>query len=117
MNIYELLMPIAVLGSLGAGVVLFARTMTNYYLRKKMVEKGYVNPENDILLKNLNSTNKMEPLKWGLLILSGGIGLVLIEIFGLRENSTLPFGIFAICLSLGFLAYFIIAKNMTNENE
>lgn len=117
MNITELLMPVAVLGTFGAGVVLFAKTITDYFLRKKMVEKGYVNPENSMLLKKLNSNNRLEPLKWGLLILSSGIGLVIIDSIELKENSTLPFGIFAICLSVGFLAYFVIAKNMSGNDK
>ncbi|MEQ8925304.1 MAG: DUF6249 domain-containing protein [Fulvivirga sp.] len=115
MNIYEVLMPIAVLGSMSVGAVFFTKTLTDYFLRKKMVEKGYVNPENDVLLKKHSNANKLSSLKWGLLILSAGIGLVIIDGVSFKDESTLPFGIFAISVSLGFLVYFVLARRMSDE--
>ena len=108
-------MPIAVLGSFSLGLVYFTKILSDYLLRKKMVEKGYVNPENESVLKKFKSENQMANLKWGLIILSGGIGLVVVDLVSFKQDSTLPFGVFAICVSLGFLAYFIIAKKLTNK--
>lgn len=116
MNVYEVLLPIAVLGSFSLGAVFFTKTLTDYFLRRKMVEKGYVNEENKHLLEKLNSNNKYSNLKWGLIVLSGGIGLVIINYLPYQRDSTLPFGVFAICVSIGFLAYFLMAKNLQDKD-
>ncbi len=116
MNIYEILMPIAVIGTFSFGVYLFTKTISDYNLRKKMVDKGYVNEENKHLLAKQNDDNKYSSLKWGLLVLSAGIGLVIIDYLPRKHDSVLPFGIFAICVSLGFLVYFLIAKNLTKND-
>lgn len=116
MSIYELLMPVAILGTLSAGTVLFTKTLTDYFLRKRMVEKGYVTQENKHLLEKASAENKYSNLKWGLIIFFAGIGLVLVNIFPHGHDSTLPFGIFAISVSLGFLIYFLIVKNLTDKN-
>ncbi len=116
MNIYEILMPITVIGTFSFGVYLFTKTLTDYYLRKKMVEKGYVNEENKHLLAKENADNKYSSLKWGLLVLSAGIGLVIIEYIPNKQESVLPFGVFAICLSIGFLIYFMVAKALTKKD-
>lgn len=116
MNVYELLMPVAILGTFGAGAVLFTRTLTDYFLRRKMVEKGYVNEENKHLLEKLNSNNKYTNLKWGLIVLFGGIGLVIINYLPRQHDSTLPFGVFAISVALGFLIYFAIVKNLGDKD-
>lgn len=116
MNIYEILMPIAVIGTFSFGVYLFTKTLADYNLRKKMVDKGYVNEENKHLLAKHNDDNKYSSLKWGLLVLSAGIGLVIIDYLPRKHDSVLPFGIFAICVSLGFLIYFLIIKNLTKND-
>ena len=108
-------MPITVLGTFSLGLIFFVKTLRDYQLRKKMVEKGYVNPENESVLKRFKNENQNANLKWGLLVLFAGIGLVLIEFLPFRNESTLPFGVFAICVSLGFLIYFIISKKLTDK--
>lgn len=115
MNVYDVLMPIAVLGTFSVGAYLFTKTLTDYFLRRKMVEKGYVSEENKHLLEKEQEANKYSSLKWGILILSGGIGLVIIEYLPKAEESVLPFGVFAISVSIGFLIYFVIVKNLTSK--
>ncbi|MGB3465170.1 MAG: DUF6249 domain-containing protein, partial [Cyclobacteriaceae bacterium] len=93
------------------------KALTDYYLRKKMVEKGLDGEDAaKILAKDLKIANKYSSLKWGLIILFGGIGLVLIEILvDFREASSLPFGILAISISVGFLIYYFIMKNSEDK--
>ena len=35
-------MPIAIIGSFATGIYLFTKVMTDYILKKKMIEKGFV---------------------------------------------------------------------------
>ena len=115
MTVYEVLMPVAVLGSFSVGVYLFTKTLTDYFLRRKMVEKGYVTEESKHLLAKENELNKYSSLKWGILVLSAGIGLVIIEYLPRMHDSVLPFGVFAICVSIGFLIFFVVAKKLTDK--
>lgn len=110
-HFFDVLMPVAILGSLGASLYYFTKVMTDYILKKKMIEKGYVNEESQSIFKEYRKEeNQNASLKWGLIILSGGIGLILIDFLDVRPDETLPYGIFAVTVSLGYLVYFYIVK-------
>jgi len=113
-NLQEVLMPIAILGTIAIGIIMLTRTLTDYFLRKKMVDKGLVGDDAGELLRT-QSESKLSALKWGLIVLSGGIGLMLIDLIPNKENSAMPFGVLATCLSLGFLSYFLIAQKYFKE--
>jgi len=67
----EVLMPIAILGSLGTSIYFFTKVMTDYILKKKMIDKGYVNEDTQAIFKQHSITdNKYGSLKWGLSALS-----------------------------------------------
>ena len=60
-------------------------------------------------------SNKYPSLKWGLVALMGGLGLILIEVlrqinpeFVDYRDAVLPLGILLVFISLGFLIYFFI---------
>jgi hypothetical protein len=113
MTITDVLMPISIIGSFGAAVYFFTKTVTDYILRKKMIDKGYVGEEAQSIFKNYNTstTNKYGSLKWGLLFLTGGISLIIMEVLHVQPDSPLPYGIFTVALSVGFLIYYFIVKN------
>jgi len=82
----------------------------NYKIKKQIIESG---PIDENALKFLFSLSDLgsNVLKWGLIMLFGGVGLVVIEFLPYSaKESTLPFGIEAIFLALGFLVYFFIMK-------
>ena len=67
MNIFEVLMPISIMGSFGVAVYMFTRVMTDYMLKKKMIDKGFVNEETQSIFKqHISPNNKYASLKWGL---------------------------------------------------
>lgn len=111
--------PLSVLVPIGLTFYLITKTLTDYFLRKKMVEKGMAGEDAvKILSKEMNEVNKYSSLKWGLIILFIGIGLVMTEFFvGYYHNPTLPLGILSICISLGFLIYYFIVKNARKNEE
>ncbi|MFY0606965.1 MAG: hypothetical protein JXR10_09625 [Cyclobacteriaceae bacterium] len=113
-NLREVLVPVSVLGTFAFGLFISIKTLTDYYLRKKMVEKGILGDDASELLKK-QAEDKYGSLKWGLLVLSAGIGLMVVSIFNYGPDSPLPYGIFATCLSLGFLSYFLIVKTLNKE--
>jgi hypothetical protein len=111
MNIHEVLMPISIMGSFGTALYFFTKVLTDYVLKKKMIEKGYVNDDTQAIFKTHNSPDgRYGSLKWGLLTLSGGVALILMEYLEVRSDSPLPYGLLAVALSVGFLLYYFLVK-------
>ena len=91
-------------------VYYFTKVLTDYILKKKMIEKGFVNEDTQAIFRQQSSTQKYSSLKWGLLALFGGIGLIILEYLDVRPRSPMPYGIVAVALSLGFLVYYALVK-------
>ena len=108
-NLREVLMAPAILGSLGAAIYVFVKTMTDYILKKKMIEKGFVNDDTQAIFKNTENY-KYSSLKWGLIILFAGLSLIVMEFVPTSPESPLPYGLFAVSVSIGFLIYYFIVK-------
>lgn len=109
-NLHDVLMPIAILGSFGAAIYFFTSVITNYILKKKMIEKGYVNEDTQAIFKQNANENKYASLKWGLIALFGGISLIIMEYIPVQPQSPLPYGLFSVAVSLGFLIYYFLMK-------
>ena len=113
-NLREVLMAPAILGSLGGAVYAFVKAMTDYILKKKMIEKGFVNDDTQAIFKN-NENYKYSSLKWGLIVLAAGLSLILMEFIPTSPESPLPYGLFAVFVSIGFLIYYFIVKQETGK--
>lgn len=109
-DLREVLMPISILGSFGAALYFFTSVLTNYILKKKMIEKGFVNDDTQAIFKTHVGDNKYSSLKWGLLVFFAGIGLILMEYIPVGPESPLPYGLFAVSVSFGFLIYYFLVQ-------
>lgn len=103
------LVPIGVIGIIFFGLVSIIRTITDYQLRRKLIQLGHMEREALNVLQQPQD-NRLASLKWGLIILFGGIGLIIISLADLDGESPLPFGIEAVCISIGFLLYYFISQ-------
>ena len=110
----DVLMPLAILGSFGTSVYFFVKVMTDYILKKKMIEKGFVNEDTQSIFKQHTSDNKYSALKWGLIIFFAGFSLIIMEYIPTGPESPLPYGLFAVSVSLGFLIYYFMVKKDSN---
>lgn len=111
-NLVEVLMPIAVMGSIAFGITIVTKAFTDYFLKKRIIEKGIEKDlVNELLKKQAEGVNQFAPLKWGLIILFGGIGLITIDSLNFEVNSPLPYGVFATSVSFGFLIYYFILNS------
>ena len=106
----SVLMPLVILGTIGMTLIWFTRTISDYILKKKMIEKGYVNEDTQAIFKRNTEDNRFSSLKWGLIILFAGIALITMEYIPHDAESPLPYGLFAMSVSLGFLIYYFIVK-------
>jgi hypothetical protein len=109
-NLREVLQPIAIFSGFGGSVYFFVKAMTDYILKKKMIEKGFVNDDTQAIFKQHAADNKYSSLKWGLIVLFGGISLIIMEFVSVSPDSPLPYGLFAVSVSLGFLIYYFLIK-------
>ncbi len=107
----DVLMPLAIMGSFGAGVYFVTKALTDYLLKKKMVDKGFVNEDTQAIFKQHAGENKFASLKWGLIIFFAGLALILMEYIPVGPESPLPYGLFAVSVSLGFLLYYFMTKS------
>jgi hypothetical protein len=111
-NVAEVLMAPSVLGSIGLAVYFFTKVMTDYILKKKMIDKGFVNDDTQAIFKQHASelANKYSSLKWGMIVFFAGLSLILMEFIPVQHDSPLPYGLFAVSVSLGFLIYYFMVK-------
>ncbi len=93
------------------------KLFTDYLLRRKIVKAGHIDKAGILEQKQVlnDESDRYPSLKWGLVALMGGLGLILIEILKNLNPSlvnyhdaVLPLGILLVFVSLGFLIYFLI---------
>jgi hypothetical protein len=106
----EVLMAVAIIGGFGTTIYFFTKVMTDYILKKKMIEKGFVNDDTQAIFKQHSTDGKYSSLKWGLIIFFAGLSLVIMEFIPAERDSPLPYGLFALSVSLGFLIYYFLLK-------
>ncbi len=106
----EVLMAVAIIGGFGVTIYFFTKVMTDYILKKKMIEKGFVNDDTQAIFKQHSTDGKYSSLKWGLIIFFAGLSLVIMEFIPAERDSPLPYGLFALSVSLGFLIYYFLLK-------
>ncbi|MEQ9437533.1 MAG: DUF6249 domain-containing protein [Cyclobacteriaceae bacterium] len=104
-----------IVGVIFYGIVSIVRAITDYQLRNKLINLGHVDKQSTEILSKKRDSH-MESLKWGLIILFGGIGFIIISMPIIDINSPLPFGIMAVCIAMGFLLYFFIARRMLEKD-
>jgi 4-hydroxybenzoate polyprenyltransferase len=82
----------------------------NYRLKKRIIDSGPIDENSLKFLMSLSGLGS-DVLKWGLIFLFGGAGLILIEFLPYpADESSLPYGIVLISIAMGFLTYYLIMK-------
>jgi hypothetical protein len=110
-NLQQLLMPLFVLGSLGTAIYFVTKVLTDYILKKRMIEKGFVNDDTQAIFKeHAANEGKYPSLKWGLIAFFAGLSLIIMEYIPVTPESPLPYGLFTVSVSVGFLIYYFIVK-------
>lgn len=105
-NLAPFIVMIAMLITIATIIVILA----NYTLKKRVIDKGPIDELSFKFLEKLSSSGS-EILKWGIIVLFGGLGLVLLEFVPFDANkSPLPYGIEAIFIACGFLLYYYLIE-------
>lgn len=106
----DVLMPFSIIGTFGTALYFFTKVVTDYMLKKKMIDKGFVGEEAQTMFNTRDDVAKYSSLKWGLLFFTGGLSLIIMHGLDVRPNSVLPYGIFTVSISLGFLIYYFLIR-------
>jgi hypothetical protein len=101
-------------------VVVVIMAILNHRIKMRMIKDGHVDENSIKILSQENAGFKLDTLKWGIILLFGGIGLIILEQVKRGDfdyyNSPLPFGIETVCVAVGFLVYYFIARNMSKNS-
>jgi len=100
------------------GLYALLKTLTDYLLRRKIVRSGHVDKAG-ILEDVEGETRRYPTLKWGLVTLFAGAGMILIQILSRvgrlnwdqGTDAFLPVGIELVFIAAGFLLYFFIVTS------
>ena len=92
-----------------AGIVSIIRVILNYNLKRKLLESGQVD-EKAVNILGDQEEGRYAALKWGLVILFGGLGLVLLEFIPHDINSPFPYGFVTTFIAVGFLLYYLLVR-------
>ena len=110
-HVVEMIVAIGVLSIIGFTIVKFVSVITDYRLKKRMIEKELVNEEVQGILKNHAIQDKFAALKWGMIIFFAGLSFIIMHMLDTDPETPLPYGIFAVFVSFGFLIYYFITRN------
>ncbi len=100
--------PVLIVGTVFFTIAYIIETILKYRLRSRIVSSGLTDEK---LIKGLFSSkvdNRYSSLKWGLILLFAGIGLIVLEYVHYDYNSPLPYGIEGTFIALGFLVYYFM---------
>jgi hypothetical protein len=100
------------------GIYQLIKVFTDFLLKRRIIRAGHVDKAGILDTLNDKEENNYPTLKWGLVSLFAGLGLLVIALINKGENMEwisnshyyLPVGIELIAISLGFLAYFLISR-------
>lgn len=104
------LAPFIVMIALLIAIAVVIVVITNYNLKRKILNKENIDERMYMILNNLTGFNS-EMLKWGIILLFGGAGLIVLEFLPHDENTPLPYGVLTVFVALGFLTYYFLMKN------
>jgi hypothetical protein len=116
MNIGELLMAAVVFFS----IITFVKMMSSHFLKRKIIKTGHfdraeiLDQNTEVEVKTQVKYDQFPALKWGLVAFFGGLGFIAMEVLGMQYpifkeyRSAMPYGIFFVSVSIGFLSYYFI---------
>ena len=93
------------------------KSITNYRLRKRMIDAGLVDEKHMELLKESSKESYYSSLKWGLIFFFAGVALILVNSLDLYYDSTAAYGIVISSASVGFLIYFAFMRREMKKEE
>jgi len=96
-------------------IAIFILALYNYRLKKRIINAGPLDDTGLKFLAQLSGSGN-EALKWGILLFSAGLGLVVMEFVPFSaENSPLPYGVEMIFIAAGFILYYLLISRKGDQ--
>jgi len=123
MNIGELLMAAVIFYS----IIKFVQIMSSHFPKRKIIKTGHLDraeildQNTEVEVKKQVQYDQYPALKWGLVAFFGGLGFIVLELLGAEYpqfteyRSAMPYGLFFVFTSLGFLLYYVIMSKKAKE--
>ena len=100
------------------GIYQIIKVFTDFSLKKRIIASGHIEKAGIMDMPGDKEESGYATLKWGLVALFAGIGLLIIALIEQNEDyilmrgnhGYLPISIELIAISLGFLVYFVITR-------
>jgi hypothetical protein len=100
------------------GIYYLIKVFTDFLLKRKIIKAGHIDKAGILDTPKDQEESSYPTLKWGLVTLFAGLGLLVIALVSRGESmdwfdgigSFLQIGIELIAISLGFLLYFVITR-------
>jgi hypothetical protein len=118
------LTPLFVLVPIIVGILQLVKILTDYWTRKRLIEKGLTDSVSPIKLETetMPSLHKeYSNLKWGLIAFFGGLGFIIIGFIDeigkveLNYNSPLTVGVFFLSIATGFIVYYMMISRKLKQ--
>ena len=103
-------MAFTIIGTMSAGIIILIRTITEYILKKKLIDKNLVKEGEALFRPEEPLPRSLQSLKWALVLGFGGASLIILAYTNYDYDSPLPIGMIAVGVALGFLMYYFVAK-------
>lgn len=105
------LTPVFVLSAIFGGWALIFHVILSHRLKKKMLDVGKLELDPELMKTMLGQNeSSISSLKWGIIGLFSGVGLLIIHLLSDLDAPALFFAIEAISASLGFITYFLLYR-------
>ena len=107
-NSLEILIPLFIF----LPVALIIKIISDNHIRRKLIEKGMVDENIKYLFMKRYSFHPVSNLKWGFILIGLGLPMVLSQFLPSTFSDPGIFGLMFIFAGIGFVAYYLIAKNI-----
>ena len=88
----------------------------NHRIKSRLIRSGLADENAIKALNKLHFDFNVDTLKWGIMLLFGGLGLIILYYIPYKPESTLPYGIEITFIATGLLAYFFISREMNRPS-
>ena len=109
----EVLIPAVVFGSIAAII----KIILDNRLKHKLIDKGMVDENVKFLNYSTAQTQRLSSLKWGMVLVSIGLALLISYIWPELFDDGGTFGLMFLFAGIGFLIYFGISQKFIDNNK
>lgn len=105
------LTPVFILSAIFGGIALIVHVVQSNRLKRKMLDIGKVELDPELMKTMLGrNESSISSLKWGVIGLFSGVGLLFIHLLSDLNAPALFFAIEVISIALGFITYFLLYR-------